>query len=99
MDPSTQFIVVSILKSLVEIAGMFVLGQGLLYVVAGQSRETNFIYKLFQIVTRPVFRIARWITPKVVIDRHMWVVATLLLVWLWMVFTWLKLQLFLQLKA
>jgi hypothetical protein len=99
MDPSTQFIVISILKSLVEIAGMFVLGQGLLYVVAGQSRETNFIYKLFQIVTRPVFRIARWITPKVVIDRHMWVVATLLLVWLWMVFTWLKLQLFLQLKA
>jgi hypothetical protein len=99
MDPSTQFIAVSILKSLVEVAGLFLLGQGLLYVIAGQSRENNFVYKLFQIVTRPVFRLARWITPKVVIDRHMWIVGTLLLVWLWMIFTWLKVQLFLQLKA
>ena len=99
MDPSTQFIVVSILKSLVEVAGLFLLGQGLLYVIAGQSRENNFVYKLFQVVTRPVFRLARWITPKVVIDRHMWIVGTLLVVWLWMVFTWLKVQLFLQLKA
>ncbi|MBI2307367.1 MAG: hypothetical protein HYU78_08700 [Rhodocyclales bacterium] len=80
---NTELLLVSVLRSLVEVAGFFLLGQGLLYVLAGASREKNGVYQLFRIVTRPVLRIVRFITPRLVIDRHIPVVAFFLLFWLW----------------
>lgn len=80
---NTELLLVSVLRSLVEVAGFFLLGQGLLYVLAGASRERNGVYQLFRIVTRPVLRIVRFITPRLVIDRHIPFVAFFLLFWLW----------------
>lgn len=80
---NTELLLVSVLRSLVEVAGFFLLGQGLLYVLAGASREKNGVYLLFRIVTRPVLRIVRFITPRQVIDRHIPFVAFFLLFWLW----------------
>lgn len=75
-------------KLIAEIALMALLGQGLLAVLAGERRHDNFFYKLLQTLTRPFTRVARVITPRVVIDRHIpfaafamvlgaWVFATL----------------------
>jgi hypothetical protein len=80
---STELLVISVVRALVEVAGMFLLGQGVLYLFAGASRERNVVYKLFQIVTGPVVRAVRFITPRVVVDRHIPVVAFFLLFWLW----------------
>lgn len=80
---NTELLLVSVLRSLVEVAGFFLLGQGLLYVLAGASREKNGVYLLFRVVTRPVLRIVRFITPRQVIDRHIPFVAFFLLFWLW----------------
>jgi hypothetical protein len=81
---------VSVFRALVEVAGMFLLGQGLLYLLAGARRESNMIYQLFQIVTRPVIRLVRLITPRIIVDRHIPVVAFFLLFWLWIVLAYVR---------
>jgi hypothetical protein len=87
---STELFVVSVFRALVEVAGMFLLGQGLLYLLAGARRESNMIYQLFQIVTRPVIRVVRLITPRLIVDRHIPVVAFFLLFWLWIVLAYVR---------
>jgi hypothetical protein len=60
------------------------LGQGILYVFAGRRRSENFVYQLFALLTRPVMRITRAITPRIVRDEHVWIAAFLLVLWLWL---------------
>jgi hypothetical protein len=78
-----ELLVVSMLRALVEVAGCFMLGQALLYVLAGRRRHENFVYQLFALLTRPVFRLTRAITPKLVRDDHVPIAAFMLLLWLW----------------
>ena len=78
-----ELLIVSIARALVEIAGYFMLGQGILYVFAGRRRSENFVYQLFALLTRPVMRITRAITPRIVRDEHVWIAAFLLVLWLW----------------
>ena len=59
----TELLLVVIAKALAELAGMFLLGRGLLYVLAGRNRENNIFYQVISIVTNPVIRAARWVTP------------------------------------
>lgn len=74
---------VSIVKAISEILALSLVGQGILWLIAGRSRESNFVYKLFAAVTRPVMRIARMATPRFVLDRHIWMVAVLLVFVVW----------------
>src|SRR5688572_18654467 len=78
-----ELLVVTIFKALAEVAGVFMLGQGLLYVLAGSGRQENFVYQLFALLTRPVFRITRAITPRLVHDNHIWIAAFLFVFWVW----------------
>jgi hypothetical protein len=61
--------------------GLVFLGQGVVYLLCFGRHDTNFIYKLFQVVTAPVVKVVRMITPAKVADRHVPVVAFLLLFW------------------
>ena len=79
----TELLVISMLRALVEVAGCAMLGRGLLYVLAGRKRSENFVYQLFGILTRPVIRFTRWVTPRFVRDDHIPIAAFLLLLWLW----------------
>ena len=79
-------------KALVELALLFLLGQGLLYILAGQKREGNFVYQLFRTLTTPVLRATRSITPKFIVDRHTPYVAVLLLFWIWLATLFLMAQ-------
>ena len=51
------------------------LGQGVLWVIAGSRRKENVVYQLFQTLTSPVMKAARWVTPRVVLDQHLGLVA------------------------
>jgi hypothetical protein len=84
---------VVILKALVEVAAVGMFGQGILYVVAGRGREQNLVYQLFKTITSPVTRLVRAITPRVVLDRHIWLVSTLLLGMLWLALAVYKIEL------
>ena len=65
-------------------------GFPMLALLAGSRRATNPVYRLFQVVTAPVIRGVRFITPRLVIDRHIPVVSFFLLFWLWILLAYLK---------
>jgi len=85
-----DLLIVVVLRTLVEVAGMFLIGQGILHVISGSRRERNVVYLLFRLVTSPVLRLTRWITPKVVLDGHIPFVAFTVLFWLWIVLAVVK---------
>jgi hypothetical protein len=91
-----EFTLVTILKALTEVAGFALLGQGVLYLFAGAKRESNFAYLMLKAVTSPVFKLARFLAPRMVLDRHIWMLAPLIVIVLWVIFTYLKIQLFIQ---
>lgn len=78
-----ELFILSILRALTEVALLTLFGQGLLALLAGARRANNPVYRVFQVITRPVIQGVRFITPRVVIDRHIPVVAFFLLFWLW----------------
>lgn len=80
-----EVLLIVVAKALAELAGLFLLGRGMLYLLAGHKRDTNLFYQVMCVVTNPVIRLTRLITPKVVIDRHVPFVAFLLIAWIWVV--------------
>jgi hypothetical protein len=85
-----------VLKALTEVAGVAMIGQGVLYAVAGAKRDQNPFYVIFKTVSSPVMKLTRWITPRVVLDRHLWLVALFLLIVLWFGLTVMKISIVLQ---
>src|SRR5258706_2671267 len=88
--------IIVILKALTEVAGVAFLGQGVLWVIAGAKRDQNPVYKLFKILTSPVTRVTRAITPRIIIDAHIGLVAFFLLTVIWLVLTVLKIKIVLD---
>ena len=84
---------VVILKAVVEVAIFAFLGQGILYVLAGSKRDNNFVYGIFKTLTSPVMKLARLLSPRIVLDRHIWLVALLLLMAAWIGLTLAKINL------
>jgi uncharacterized protein YggT (Ycf19 family) len=85
-----EIVAVSAARALVEVAGWFLIGQGVVYLLGGAARERNPIYRLFSLLTSPVVRLVRAITPAVVVDRHIPLVAFFLLFWIWIALQLLK---------
>jgi hypothetical protein len=83
---------VEILKLLAEIALLALAGQWVLGLLAGAKREQNLFYQLFQVMTRPLVAGARLISPRVVLDRHLPLVAFLVLTFVWLVATITKID-------
>ncbi len=77
----------SAVKLLAEIALLALLGQGVLYVLAGPKRDTNFFYGLLKAITNPVTWVARRITPHRVADQHVPFVAFFMLSIIWAIVT------------
>jgi hypothetical protein len=83
---------VEIVKLLAEIALLSLAGQWVLGLLAGHRREQNLFYQLFQVVTRPLIACARFVSPKVVLDQHLPLVASLLLLFVWVLATMTKID-------
>jgi hypothetical protein len=79
-----DILLVSIARALVEVAGMLMLGQGVLWIFGPKARDGNFIYDLFKMGTRPLIKLTRTITPRFVHDAHVGFVAFFILTWLWL---------------
>jgi hypothetical protein len=79
-----MLLLVTTVKLLAEVALLALLGRALLGWLAGARRDQNLFYRVLDIASRPVVRSARWLSPRVVLDRHVPLVALLLtaLVWL-----------------
>jgi hypothetical protein len=88
--------IVVILKALTEVAGVAMIGQGILWVIAGAKRDQNLVYGVFKAITAPVTKVTRWITPRVILDRHLGLVAFFLLMVLWLGLTAAKIRIVLE---
>jgi hypothetical protein len=53
----------------VAIALMGLIGQAILYVLAGENREKNMFYQIIRIIPSPFVKLFRLITPRVFADR------------------------------
>jgi hypothetical protein len=89
---TSMLFLVSALKLITEIALMALLGQGLLAILAGDHRESNFVYRIFRSMTSPFIDMARLLSPRVVLDQHLPLVAFLLLACGWIAVTLAKID-------
>jgi len=91
-----MLLVVTALKLIAETALMVLLGQWLLGVLAGARRDDNLAYQLLQVAGRPFVALARLVSPRFVVERHLPLVASLLLGFAWLALTLAKIRLCLQ---
>lgn len=87
-----MLLLVEILKLLAEIALMALAGQWVLGLLAGRRRDQNLFYQLFQVLTRPLIASARLISPRVVLDQHLPLVAFLVMMFVWIAATLTKID-------
>lgn len=85
-----------ILKGLIEVVLLVMIGQGILFVFAGASRQENLVYRMFATVTRPIMKATRRVTPRIIVDQHIGLVAFFLLLVLWVVAVALKVHFFVE---
>ncbi len=91
-----MLLLVTAVKLIAEIAGMALLGQWIVGLLAGAKKEQNIFYQLLAILGRPFVAVARWVTPKFVLERHLPLVAFLLLLMVWFAALLMKIQLCIQ---
>jgi hypothetical protein len=87
---SPELFIVSALKALVEIAAMALLAQGLIGLLSGKAKQENFVYRMFQVVTAPITKITRAITPGFIADQHIGLASFFILFWLWIALIFAK---------
>jgi hypothetical protein len=80
----TELLLVVIVKALAELAGMFLLGRGVLYVLAGGKRMDNIFFQVLAVVTDPIIRMVRWLMPRPVMDGYIPAIAFGLVAWVWL---------------
>ena len=88
---SIELYLLTILRALAEVAGMFLLAQGALFLLVGGRHQENFVYQLFRIITRPAISVTRLIVPKAIVDRYIPIVAFMLLFCVWILLAYVRL--------
>lgn len=81
-----------LVKLILEIALMALFGRWVLGLLAGARKDKNLFWQILDIMCRPFIVVARLISPRQVIDRHVPLVAFLLLGFAWFGVTILKVQ-------
>jgi hypothetical protein len=87
---SPELLIISALKALVEIAALSLVAQGMIGFLSGAARQQNLFYRLFQIVTAPIIRMVRIITPRFIADSYLGLLSFILLFWLWVALIYAK---------
>lgn len=77
----------SLVKLVAEIALMALAGRWVLSLLAGSRHQQNLFWQILDAMVRPFLWTARRIAPRVVIDRHIPLVAFLVLAFTWVVAT------------
>jgi hypothetical protein len=81
---------VLIIKLIAEIALLVLLAQGLVGLMAGPSREANHVFRFLKFLGQPWVKVARLASPRVVLDRHVPLVAFFGMALVWVVAAVLK---------
>ena len=85
-----ELLVATTIKALLELASLCLLGQGLLYVLAGQRRDSNLFYQVLKLLASPPVRLARLITPASFPPLWVACIALSMMAAAWVVATYYK---------
>lgn len=88
--PPVMLTFLNVLQLVLYIALLALLGQGVLFVLAGDKRAGNFFYQLLQLLSKPFTWPVRKVTPKQVGDHQVPVVTFFLLLVIYAVVTFEK---------
>ena len=88
---------VMILKSLAELALMFLAGRFVLGFLAGERRQSNLFWRLLDVAAKPALWLTRRISPGVILDRHIPLAAAGWISVAWVLLVIVKVNLCLQL--
>jgi len=81
MELGTSLLLLRIVKLVLEICLLALVGQGIVFVLVrgiGQDAKRNFFYRVLETVSSPFVKLARYITPRFVPDRHLPLVEKLM---------------------
>ena len=81
---------ISALRSIVEMLGLCLLGQGLLYFLAGKNRDKNPIYQFFALISRRPQQLTALTLPANTSGWLIGVACFLLLFMLWIALAWIR---------
>jgi cytochrome b561 len=87
----------TLMQLVLYIPMLALVGQGILYVLAGPRRQSNFFYQLLQLLSKPFTFVVRKITPRQVGDHQVPIVTFFLVVLAYLVVTLERIQLCVQL--
>lgn len=83
----------NIVQVVLYIALLALVGQGVLYVLAGAKREQNLFYTLLRVISKPFTLPVRKITPRQVADQHVPIVTFFLLLVVYAIVTFERMDL------
>jgi hypothetical protein len=83
----------TLLQAVLYIALLALLGQGVLYLLAGERRSSNFFYQLLQLLSKPFTVPVRLVTPHQVADKHVPIVTFFLLLLVYAIVTFERIDL------
>jgi len=76
MDPYALF---QVLQLLLRLLVYTFIGKGMLALIAGPRHGENVVWRFMDAITRPVWRLTRWLAPSFIGDRAIPVMAVALL--------------------
>ncbi len=97
ISPRMLLTFLTLLQLVLYIPLLALVGQGILHVLAGQRRQSNFFYQLLQLLSKPFTFVVRKITPRQVGDHQVPIVTFFLVVLAYIVVTLERIQLCVQL--
>ncbi|MES2960526.1 MAG: hypothetical protein V4792_20225 [Pseudomonadota bacterium] len=83
----------NLLQLILYIPLLALAGQGALYVLAGHKRDSNFFYRLLQLLSKPFTLAMRRVTPAKVADHQVPIVTFFVLVIVYFVVTFERIDL------
>lgn len=88
---------VVVLKSLAELALMFIAGRFILGLLAGKKKQTNVFWQLLDVAARPALWLTRSLSPKAILDQHIPLATASWLLLAWVLLTQAKIDMCLEL--
>lgn len=76
----TMFTLFNLIQLVLGILMYTMIGQGLLALLLGEGRDKNAVYLFITKLTRPAWKVTRFITPRFIVDRHIALLTFLLLI-------------------
>ena len=87
-----MLLAVVIAKSLIELSLMFIVGRFLLGLLAGTNRDNNVFWQLLDVASKPALWLTRKLSPKLILDQHIPLAASSLLLIAWVFIVQLKIE-------